>query len=71
MLKMGRKMAICPKCRSIDVSNDFSNAGAVNFGFLNRKKCNNCGYSGAFFPEVSEDEMVEKTKKAIRKTRRQ
>jgi ribosomal protein S27AE len=48
-----KKQLICPRCKSTDISNDFSNAGMVATGlFNNRKKCNNCGYSSDFFPEI-------------------
>ncbi len=44
---------ICPKCGSPDIEVDFTNAAAVSAGFIGQvKKCNYCGHTGKFFPEV-------------------
>ena len=42
---------ICPQCNSKDVSNDFSNFALARTG-LKEQKCNHCGFTGQFFPEV-------------------
>ena len=52
---------ICPKCKSTDISKDFSAQAYGRGTFFNQYKCNNCGYSGQFFPEISEKEL-KKTK---------
>jgi predicted RNA-binding Zn-ribbon protein involved in translation (DUF1610 family) len=45
-------LRICPECNSTDVSPDMS-AESYAKGLLNQWKCNNCGYSGLFFPEYT------------------
>jgi hypothetical protein len=46
------RIQICPVCSSADIENDFSNPAAVATGFMNLKKCNNCGNKGTFFPTI-------------------
>jgi len=45
---------ICPKCKSQDISPDMSVDSYGQGSFFNAYKCNKCGYSGQFFPEVDE-----------------
>jgi len=52
-------MRICPKCKSIDVEADLSAQSYGKGSFFNQYKCNSCGYTGIFFPEIEN-----KTKKA-------
>ena len=53
MKKTKTHVRICPKCNSKDISTDFSNAGLVGTGlFQDSFKCNHCGNTGRFFPEV-------------------
>jgi len=49
-----KKIRFCPKCKSTDIEGDLSVQSFVE-GY-NRFKCNKCGYSGMFFPEVDEKE---------------
>ena len=43
---------ICPKCKSEDVSPDLSFQAFAQGSFFNQFKCNKCGYTGQFFPEL-------------------
>jgi hypothetical protein len=44
---------ICPKCNSTDISTDMSNPALVETGLFNNSfRCNHCGYTGTFFPDV-------------------
>jgi predicted RNA-binding Zn-ribbon protein involved in translation (DUF1610 family) len=55
-----KPVKICPKCKSENISPDFS-ARIFGQGYeFNASKCNDCGYAGIFFPEVD-------TKKAKKK----
>lgn len=64
VVKMGDKrmnkkkdyVAICPKCKSIDVSLDVSEPLQFAYGTPSRKLCNNCGYSG-IFPEIATSDI--------------
>jgi len=47
---------ICPKCKSKDISPDFSLNTFGEASEFNKFKCNNCGYSSIFFPEVEKKE---------------
>ncbi len=51
---------ICPRCKSTDISSDLSAQAYGKGSFFNEYKCNDCGYTGQFFPEI-----VEKTKRKI------
>lgn len=56
-------ITICPKCNSTDVKTDFSNPTLVATGLFNNSKvCNDCGYSGNFFPEVQKADIPPKKK---------
>ena len=58
-----KRILICPKCKSTDVSSNMS-ALAIGMGsFQNEHKCNKCGYESMFFPEIE----VEKSKKNTKK----
>jgi predicted RNA-binding Zn-ribbon protein involved in translation (DUF1610 family) len=51
--KSGTKYAhICPKCKSGNVSPDFSLQTFGEGREFNKFKCNNCGHSSIFFPEI-------------------
>ena len=53
-----RYARICPKCKSDDVSHDWSNPATVDSGLVNViYRCNNCGHAGMVFPEVPESEV--------------
>lgn len=54
---MGKRVMICPKCKSRDVSPDLSLEAYSSGSLFNSYKCNNCGYSGQFFIEFDEEEM--------------
>ena len=43
---------ICPKCKSKNVSPDFSRQTFGEQSEFNAHKCNKCWYRGIFFPEV-------------------
>lgn len=47
-----RHIRICPKCKSKNVSPDFSLKTFGEASEFNKHKCNKCGYRGIFFPEV-------------------
>ena len=42
---------MCPKCKSTDVSDDMSNPSIRYIGQIESMVCNNCGFTGTFFPE--------------------
>ncbi|MBD3361599.1 hypothetical protein GF358_02275 [Candidatus Woesearchaeota archaeon] len=48
------KKRICPKCKSTNISKDLSKEAYAKGSFFNQYKCNDCGYTGEFFPEVDE-----------------
>ncbi len=50
---MLNKIRICPKCKSKDVSADLSAQSYAQGSFFNQYKCNKCGHTGQFFPEIS------------------
>lgn len=51
--KSGAKYTcICPKCKSNNVSPDFSLRTFGEKSEFNKVKCNKCGYSSIFFPEI-------------------
>lgn len=52
---------ICPRCKSTDISSDLSAQAYGKGSFFNSYKCNKCGYSGQFFPEIIE--KIKKLKK--------
>jgi Zn ribbon nucleic-acid-binding protein len=56
---------ICPKCKSTDISKDFSVQSYGQGSFFNQYKCNKCGYTGQFFPSVTK--KVKKKKKKVKK----
>ena len=47
-----KHIRICPKCKSKNVSPDFSLQTFGEKSEFNKWKCNKCGYSSIFFPEV-------------------
>ncbi|MBI2658030.1 hypothetical protein HYX08_05045 [Candidatus Woesearchaeota archaeon] len=42
---------ICPKCRSKDITTDWSDT-MLGKPTLSKYKCNKCGYESRIFPEV-------------------
>lgn len=46
-----RHMRFCPRCKSKDVSPDLSERSAFGQGTMDAFVCNECGYSGTFFPQ--------------------
>lgn len=50
-------MHICPKCKSNNVSPDFSVQSFAQGSVFNKHKCNNCGYAGMFFPEIDKKQL--------------
>ena len=46
-----KSIRICPKCKSSDVSPDFSRQTFGEQSEFNTHKCNKCGYRSVFFPE--------------------
>ena len=48
-----KSIRICPKCKSDDVSPDFSLQTFGEKSEFNKWKCNKCGYISIFFPEVN------------------
>jgi hypothetical protein len=56
---MSKKVRICPRCQSTNVSPD------MRFGkglFCNSYNCDECGFNGEFFPEVDK-EIIDKIKR--------
>ena len=51
MIEMIREK-ICPKCKSPDVSPDFSIQAFGQKAEFNKYKCNKCGFNSIFFPEI-------------------
>ena len=49
-----KNMRICPKCKSKSVSPDFSLKTFGEKSEFNKWKCNKCGYSSIFFPEIEQ-----------------
>ena len=47
-----KHIRICPKCKSKNVSPDFSLKTFGEKSEFNKFKCNKCSYSSIFFPEV-------------------
>jgi predicted nucleic-acid-binding Zn-ribbon protein len=43
---------MCPKCKSRNIEADLSAQSFAKGSVFNRFKCNNCGYTGEFFPEA-------------------
>ncbi|MEK6983051.1 MAG: hypothetical protein AABX33_00625 [Nanoarchaeota archaeon] len=43
---------ICPKCKKPDVSSDLSAHSFAQGSVFNNYKCNQCGHSSIFFPEI-------------------
>lgn len=59
---MSKKLIrFCPKCKSTDVIPDLSLQSYGRGSFFNQYKCNKCGFTGLFFPEVAEDELKNKS----------
>jgi len=48
-----KRVRICPKCKSKNISPDFSRQTFGEQSEFNAYKCNECGYRGSFFPEIS------------------
>jgi len=40
----------CPQCKSKNVSSDLSKDAYGSGGFFNKYTCDECGFSGQFFP---------------------
>ncbi len=57
-----KHMRICPKCKSKNVSPDFSLKTFGEKSEFNKWKCNKCGYSSIFFPELSKKLIKNKSK---------
>jgi len=51
---MAKFVRVCPKCRSRDLSHDMSVQAFGRGAEFNSFKCNKCGHTGIFFPEVKE-----------------
>ena len=49
---MTKSKRICPKCKNENVSPDFSLKTFGEQSEFNKFKCNDCGYSSIFFPEI-------------------
>ena len=49
---MKKSIRFCPKCKSKNVSPDFSLQTFGEKSEFNKFKCNNCGHSSIFFPEI-------------------
>ncbi|MFC1801528.1 hypothetical protein ACFLZB_03610 [Nanoarchaeota archaeon] len=49
---MVKLIKICPKCKSQNIKPDLSVQAYGQGSFFNHFKCNDCGYTGQFFPEV-------------------
>jgi len=45
---------ICPKCKCKNLKKDFSIESFARGSVFNDYVCNECGYSGQFFPEVDD-----------------
>ena len=56
-----RRIRICPKCKSKNVSPDFSRQTFGEQSEFNANKCNKCGYRGIFFPVISK-KLIKKQK---------
>ena len=54
---MKKVKRICPKCKSKNVSPDFSLKTFGEASEFNKHKCNKCGYSSIFFPEIEEKKI--------------
>ncbi len=61
-MKKTNKYRICPKCKSKNVSPDFSIKTFGEKSEFNKFKCNNCGYSSIFFPEIGKTIINKKSK---------
>lgn len=48
-----KNVRICPKCKSDDVSPDFSIKTFGEQSEFNKYKCNKCGHASIFFPELT------------------
>lgn len=49
-----KHIRFCPKCKSKNVSPDFSLKTFGEKSEFNKWKCNKCGYSSIFFPVINE-----------------
>ena len=52
---MTKSKRICPKCKSKNVSPDFSLKTFGEASEFNKYKCNDCGHSSIFFPEIEKE----------------
>lgn len=57
MKKSSKFVRICPKCKSTDTSPDLSFQAYGSGSIFNSFKCNKCGYTGVFFPEVDKRDL--------------
>ncbi|ODS42849.1 MAG: hypothetical protein MSIBF_06150 [Candidatus Altiarchaeales archaeon IMC4] len=55
--KPSKRHVVCPMCASPDVSWDLSKDACAGASLFNQHKCNNCGYTGIFFPELTKKEL--------------
>jgi predicted RNA-binding Zn-ribbon protein involved in translation (DUF1610 family) len=62
---MGKRVMICPKCKSRDIVPDISLDAYSSGTLANSYKCNNCGYTGQFFIEFDEEELRQMKKKEL------
>lgn len=51
---MEKSKRICPKCKSTDVTNDWSISNIAREFANPTFKCIKCGFVGTFFPEIVE-----------------
>ncbi len=54
---MIKSVKICPKCKSVDIDSDLTASSAFGMASFDNFKCNKCGYSGQFFPEVDKKKI--------------
>ncbi len=50
-----KSIRICPKCKSVNVSPDFSRQTFGEQSEFNAHKCNKCGYRSIFFPVTNKN----------------
>lgn len=59
-----KHVRICPKCKSDDVSSDFSRQTFGEQSEFNTHKCNKCGHRSIFFPEIDKNNIKNLNKKS-------
>lgn len=45
------KRQYCPRCKSKNIKSDLSASNAFGMGSSDQKICQECGFTGVFFPE--------------------